>query len=56
MMPVHLSISPAGLLLSARGILGPVVFPLYPQYLLENLSSAAAILLPVAHFRHSTWY
>lgn len=53
-MPVPLSISPAVLLLNTKDILGPVVFPLYPQYLLENLSSA--ILPPVTHFRYSTWY
>lgn len=53
-VPVPLSINPAVLLLNTKDILGPVVFPLYPQYLLENLSSA--ILPPVTHFRYSTWY
>lgn len=55
-MPEPSSVSPAGLLLNTRDILWPVVYPLYPQYLLENLSSAATSLLPVAHFRQSTWY
>lgn len=55
-VPELLRVSPASLLLSVRDILGPVLFPLYPKCLLENLSSAAAIFLPAAHFRHRTRY
>lgn len=55
-VPELLSVTPASVLLNVKDILGPVLFPLYPKCLLNNLSSAAAVFLPAAHFRHRTWY